>query len=90
MNTASMNTNAAQPAVAAPPTLERVGDEVFLGRSLSGAECRLRLLARGRKPQVSRLGVFCAGRKAAAGMLSHLGLSKPAPAADTARQEETS
>ncbi len=68
-------------AVAAPPTLERVGDEVFLGRSLSGAECRLRLLVRGRKPQVSRLGVFCTGRRAAAGEVIEVARRRASPAA---------
>ena len=67
--------------MAAPPTLERVGDEVFLGRSLSGAECRLRLLARDRKPKVTRLGVFCAGRKAAAGEVIEVARRRASPAA---------
>ena len=55
------------PAMADAPALERIGEEVFLGRSLTGEACHLRLLQRRARPRSSRLGIFCRGAEIAAG-----------------------
>ncbi|MFQ5955146.1 MAG: CHAT domain-containing protein [Kiloniellales bacterium] len=61
--------------------MQRIDQEIFLGRALTGEECGLRLLERHAKSRSSRLGVFCDGAEFAAGEIITIKVSTVPPSA---------